>query len=344
MFAMKRFLVRLITPLITLTFLSGAYAQEQVYFNRLPAELFNVTPPSARVSGTPGTMSIQQSSCRSASAGDMRQQIVNTAVQEWAYFGFSVLEQSVNPAPNPVPRSRRTFPRLDPEESARVADSIAGYWSATSDGSWILAEQNNTWSGPAGIASRWRNPWSAAFISWVMCESGLGEPELFERAIAHHSYIDQAILARDANDSKAAYMAYDLGEQEILPGDLLCRGSRPAYKSIAQRRDQLGVGARTHCDIVVNVDGEAEQILTIGGNVRASVRLKLFQASLSDDGHLSPQSNPNRPLFAHLKLDAAPVALDALGNSPTMNAVTCTQFEAPTALAKLGLPETSGTC
>ena len=42
-------------------------------------------------------------------------------------------------------RRRGRGSRLGPQESARVADSIAGYWSTTSDGSWIIDRQKE-WS------------------------------------------------------------------------------------------------------------------------------------------------------------------------------------------------------
>ena len=209
---------------------------------------------------------------------------------------------------------------MSPSEYARVADSIAGYWTVTPEGEWIIANQNGRWDGSPG-SSRWRTPWSAAFISWVMCESGLVDSGRFQRAVAHHTYIDQAIRARDGDGGRAAFTAYDIGETGILPGDLLCSGRRPAYRSLAERRRQMGEGARTHCDVVVALDEGLGRILTIGGNVRGTVSLKLVPAAASDVG-LRPDGGP-RPLFAHLKLRDEPVAPYALGDSPTMRLLGC---------------------
>ena len=116
---------------------------------------------------------------------------------------------------------------MSADEAARVAASIAGYWAATPDSGWILQRQNASWRSQ-GLGARWRNAWSAAFISWIMCESGLGEAKQFQRVIAHHSYIDQAIQARRHGSPEAAYVAFDVGEVPVEPGDMLCRGSRPA--------------------------------------------------------------------------------------------------------------------
>ncbi len=186
--------------------------------------------------------------------------------------------------------------------------------------------------------ARWRDPWSAAFISWVMCESGIDDQQQFQRAIAHHSYIDQAIRARDNPDGKALFVAYQPGEQPINPGDLLCSGLRPMYRTLAERRAQLGVGARTHCDIVVEVNESAQQILTIGGNVRASVRMKVFPAGVESGGQLAPLPT-SRYIFAHLRRRTDGIAADAVRQTPTLQQLACVRPPpASFATASLALP------
>ncbi|HJO39197.1 MAG: DUF2272 domain-containing protein [Vicinamibacterales bacterium] len=298
---------------------SGGFAQ-QASFDRLPSEALDVVPPSSRVMGVPGRMTVERSSCRSVPLGEVRQRIVDVAAQEWGFFGFSLVDQT-----QPVEqggRRRRRWRRTSPEEAGRVAGSIAGYWSVTPEGGWIVDAQNDSWNGSNGIASRWRYPWSAAFISWVMCEGGLSDTDQFRRAVAHHSYIDQAIRARNAETPTAAFTAYDIGEAAVAPGDLLCSARRPAYRSIAERRRQLGEGARTHCDVVVKVDVAHNRILAIGGNVRGAVSLKLIPATEEPGLGLRPGGSGRR-LFAHLKLRADAASPDALDLTPTMQALTC---------------------
>ena len=155
-----------------------------------------------------------------------------------------------------------------------------------------------------------------------MCEGGLGETTQFQRAVAHHVYIDQAIRARAVNAPSAAFDAYDIVTAPIAPGDLLCSARRPAYRSIAERRRQMGHGARTHCDIVVKMDSSHNRILAIGGNVRGSVSLKLFPAVREPSEDLRPVGTGRR-LFAHLKLRADPIEENALDGTPTMQALGC---------------------
>ena len=327
----SRLLVLLsIAALVMLAGTRGVSAQ-QPGFGRLPTEVFDVAPPSARVRGVPGVMVVQPRACRTLPTADTRRRIVDVAVQEWAFFGFRLAaanDTEDNDQP-PTLRSEDGEPRrgrrsrLSPAEAERVASSIAGYWAVTAEGSWIVARQNDRWNLD-GIAARWNAPWSAAFVSWVMCEAGLGATTQFQRAIAHYTYIDQAIRARDGSASQAAFTAYDPGETAIEPGDLLCSSRRPTYRTIGDRRRQMGVGARSHCDVVVSVDQPGRRILAIGGNVRGVVSLKSFPAILEVGKPLRLDiGNGERRIFAHLKLRAGAVDSRAIETSPTVHASEC---------------------
>ena len=295
-------------------------------FERLPAAELAVMAPSARVVGEPGSMRIAPAPCPSTDEPGLRRRILEIAAQEWGYFGFHIVDETAiddNDGRDRFRSSRRPFSWLDPAESARVAASIAGYWAVTRDGAWILERQNSHWNGPEGVAARWRDPWSAAFISWVMCESGLGSEDRFRHHIAHHVYIDQAIEARDDPASAAAFVAYDVGERPLEPGDMVCRARRGAYRSIAERRRDIGVGVRSHCDIVVGIEPERGRILAIGGNVRGRVSLKLLPAEFrppGDDHVATSIGRGGRSVFAHLELRASSVEADAFEKTATLRA------------------------
>jgi hypothetical protein len=308
---------------------SNAIARDPDY-GRLPSTQLDVTAPSERVRGAAGEMSARPMACRSIPPSETRRRIVDIAVQEWGFFGFPIVDYTNYDDDMPYdPASWRfRFPSLPQEEAVRVAASVAGYWAVTSQGAGMISRQNQAWGEPWGINGRWADPWSAAFISWVMCEAGLGDNSQFQRAIAHWSYIDQAIRARDGSAPNAGYVAYDPGDEPILPGDLLCSSRRPAYRTVTDRRRHLGVGARSHCDIVVKVDEKEQRIYTIGGNVRRSVALKMFPTTRAPGKNLRPRSitsdaDDERPMFAHLKLRARAIEANALDNTPTMKSLDC---------------------
>ena len=309
---------------------------------RLPRAEFDVIPPGERIMGMRGDMTVWQTACRIGPTPQARRRIVDIAVQEWLVMGSQIVDftqvethlippglipQSLNPALE-QPRLGVRFPRIGiPDSDFRDDATIGGYWSATPEGRRIVAEQNRAWNAPGGDAVGWVEPWSAAFISWVMCEAGLGDPEHFRRSAAHITYIDQAIRARDGMASDAAYVAYDAGEAPMNPGDLLCnsRDGTP-YENLAQARESFGVAAASHCDVVVKLD--EREVLVIGGNVQSSVSLTIVPLRRDGAHYLRPVAQSDIPgarrVFAHLKLRADPIERNAIDNSPAIRALART--------------------
>ena len=94
---------------------------------------------------------------------------------------------------------------------------------------------------------------------------------------------------------------------------------------VAERRQDLGEGTRSHCDVVVKLDADNERILAIGGNVRSSVRLKFLPARLESNGPANVFASigrGSRAVFAHLKLQAQSIGDDAFETSPTIKALS----------------------
>ena len=99
-------------------------------FNRLSPVVLDVVPPSARVSGAPGEMTVWQESCRTFPAGEVRRRIVDVAIQEWGFFGFRIVDQtSAAAAGTGARRSLRRPPRLGPRSGfhRRLLDRHAGW-------------------------------------------------------------------------------------------------------------------------------------------------------------------------------------------------------------------------
>lgn len=327
---MKRGGGRLAGSLLAVVLLLSPSAGSSQILDRLPADVLDVTPPTARATGALSEMRAVALECRATPGTDLRRRIVETAIQEWAFFGFPVLDRLNGArllAGAPLRAGRVAFeyttrraPTPTAREGARVAATIAGYWAVTPEGPGIVREQARRWND-RGAGTRWNAPWSAAFISWVMCEAGLGTRDQFHRAIAHWTYVDQAIRARDSGAETAGYLAYDIGETVVEPGDLLCSGRRPRYANLAARRSQMGEGASSHCDIVVEADEAEGRILAIGGNVLRSVSLKVLAAESAPEGGLLPRSTDGAPLYAHLKLRAESIGNRGLSESGVLAAV-----------------------
>ena len=84
------------------------------YQERLPQDIFDVAAPSARVTGAPGDMAYLERNCRAIATDNLRQRIVNTAIQEWSYFGYALYDLTHTRDDNPDYRRRPwTRPRID---------------------------------------------------------------------------------------------------------------------------------------------------------------------------------------------------------------------------------------
>ena len=132
-------------------------------------------------------------------------------------------------------------------------------------------------------------PWSAAFISYVIRQSGAGATA-FKFGNAHRAYIYDAFAASAAEPTNEAgdrlYRACPLAATKPRPGDLVCQQREPSLAEASEAtvreriRSELGGSAaartvrRTHCDVVASVDVKARKVYVIGGNVVQSVTAK----------------------------------------------------------------------
>src|SRR5262245_13052264 len=129
-------------------FLGTSVIAQRMPLQRLSSEAFGVISPSARIRGTPGRMTVQQTGCRTLPVAETRRHVVDIAVQEWAFFGFSIVE----PGGQDFDIFDERYSLLSSEDSARVASSIAGYWAVTPQGFGIVADQNRCGTGPKALA------------------------------------------------------------------------------------------------------------------------------------------------------------------------------------------------
>ena len=132
-------------------------------------------------------------------------------------------------------------------------------------------------------------PWSAAFISYVIRQSGVAA-NAFQFSNAHRAYIYDAFAASAAEQTNGAderiYRACPLAATRPRAGDLICQLREPALadasdEAVRQRiRAELAGNAdarsvrRTHCEVVAHIDVKARKMYTIGGNVNQAVTVR----------------------------------------------------------------------
>ena len=211
----------------------------------------------------------------------LRQRLIDLAVQEWARFGYPIARRAgdVSAAfPELAARDLSTAPYN--ENDPLLLSAIGGYWAAligveatgvADVGSHEIAERNALWERTAGELRRndgWRTPWSAAFISWLMCEAGATP---FTLSWAHRDYVDAAIAAADGGPAHLYHARPP--DRAPSPGDLLCSHRADYRTDLAARREEFGVLGDMHCDLVIAVNASTRDVLALGGNVENGVTL-----------------------------------------------------------------------
>lgn len=129
-------------------------------------------------------------------------------------------------------------------------------------------------------------PWSAAFVSYVIRQSGVAA-NAFAFSNAHRAFIYDAFAvsaaeaAHEFNDR--LYRACPLTATKPRVGDLICGQREPALagasdEALRERiRTELAGSPdarsvrRTHCEVVASIDAPARKMYAIGGNVARSL-------------------------------------------------------------------------
>jgi hypothetical protein len=172
---------------------------------------------------------------------------------------------------------------------------VATYWSSTPALDQMIASkihgaaecrtEATTWSAAAFCRSFIvDNPWSAAFVSHVMQESGVND---FSFSRDHMGYLRAAYAG--AGKSGPYRLVAPSGETPEL-GDLLCysrEGRVKTHRDLIALFERGGRELGTHCDVVVGVDLDGDsKLYVIGGNVLQAVAMR--KLSLNARGVFSP--------------------------------------------------------
>jgi hypothetical protein len=194
--------------------------------------------------------------CRAQPIDGVRQRIIDLAFGAWAAFGQPSLDLLAQPKPVPGFSTPLAPTPTSDSGPSRLA-LIAGFWGVVPWGGKYIREQNDRWH--TARDQEWREHWSAAFTSWVMCESGLDNSQ-FLRSAAHRDYIRNALT-----DDRSAFKLMP-GTSLASPGDMLCASEDGLPNDIVDQQHLDALNDRMlHCYVVVEAN---EQVtFVIGGNV-----------------------------------------------------------------------------
>lgn len=203
----------------------------------------------------------------------IRRAIIARATREWVRFGRQTVVMK---------GSKESIPNVGAweDDDSRYSSLVNAYWRAVGK--------------PHIYGSNCRQPWSAAFMGWVMAGAGVPASQ-FPRVPAHWIYL--ARMIEEAGYPGRYFVPRRTADYSPEPGDLICAyrgGLRPASSGGYTSARGLS-GKPTHCDLVVKKSGRTLE--AIGGNVRNSVSKVTLE--LDAGGHL--QAVPRRPWFLILE-------------------------------------------
>lgn len=231
------------------------------------------TPPQQPETGGTGTWAGRPIGAPPNPMPRIKETILSSATREWEYFG----RQTVI-----LKGAEESIPHVGAweDDGGPYSNRVNAYWRAV---------------GRPGLNGMdCQEPWSAAFMGWVMKSAGVPESQ-FIRGIAHWEYL--AGIIDEAGYGGRWFVPRRVTDYSPQPGDLVCasRGaSKPrlndGYISAGQLR-----GLSSHCDLVVGKSGQTLDV--IGGNVRNSVSKTTLE--LDSQGRL--QVVPRRPWFLILE-------------------------------------------
>ncbi len=292
------------------------------------AESWTPPNPSDRASNVAGQWQATTTNCPAPDTQrPLRQRLVDVAAQEWARFGFPVIDNRAQGLRQIVrPRRAAIIPdALNPvvsggtkqalrlgymEDDAQVRPAIAGYWTAVPGQSALVVQSRlNGVHRSAG----WSMAWSAGFISYIVCAAGVEDMAAFQRSDSHYSYVDQAIRNAQDQNPVGLFRARDIATGLPKVGDLLCAdraaNNQPSYGTLEARSAQLGEPRFMHCDLVVSVSQRGGYVGLIGGNVVQAVSMTLV--GIKPSTRTAParvvtefDDTTSRPWFAILELQA----------------------------------------
>lgn len=194
--------------------------------------------------------------------------IINVANREWDYFG-----------------QQRVIYQSNEESIPHV-----GYWE---DDDTHVYRVNTYWRAvdmPGLDGNDCRQPWSAAFVSWVMLTAGVPS-FLFPPSRAHWVYLEHII--RGSDGPSRSFVPHDIKTYKPQPADLICASREYLPPPTIRKPSDASFldNTKLHCDIVVARNDDTLE--AIGGNVRNSVSKSIL--TLDSSGHLQPTKR--RPWF-----------------------------------------------
>lgn len=163
-------------------------------------------------------------------------------------------------------------PNITFETNSRNFPAQKAYWGTVGVRPTDAQLGDSVWQN--GINGQDGHYWSAAFISYVVQQAGAGTHFCYNAS--HSCYIVCARQNREYSSLQNPFWAYPIDDPIAAwpePGDIVCKNRDGGALTL----DGINCGNNSHCDIVVSIDRELRQMVTIGGNVDNRVARRIVR-------------------------------------------------------------------
>lgn len=212
--------------------------------------------PGAPTTTATGTWAGRPIGAAPAPQPGLRQAIITKATREWGEFGRQVVV---------FDGTEESIPEVGvwEDDDRGHSDRVSTYWRAA--------------GRPRLDGYDCNQPWSAAFLGWVMQTAGV-PPDQFPQAPTHAAYLSRITDA--AGEPGRYWVPRRVADYSPRPGDIVCATRNPRASTDLGAVPERG----THCDLVVTLDGATLEV--IGGDVRNAVSKS--RLPLDGQGRLKP--------------------------------------------------------
>jgi GH24 family phage-related lysozyme (muramidase) len=173
------------------------------------------------------------------------------------------------------------------ETDSFVTSRLQEYWKAAGLNYTAAQLQDANWQKD--------NPWSAAFISWVIKQAGGGNS--FKYSPLHMKYVSAAKQNTVNKTSDNPFWLCNVNNALPEPGDLICRNRGSSNFTF----DTVTDSGSSHSDIVVEVDYSNNKMIVIGGN-KTGDTVGREEIRLTNNGLIDTSYGAQNKIFAVLKV------------------------------------------
>jgi hypothetical protein len=205
----------------------------------------------------------------------LRNRVVDQAISEWVFFGKPLMQDGI--------LIRRGKDEGDDGQWQRIST----YWRDGVLNTSILSRED---------ATNTENPWSAAFLSYIMKKAGAGDR--FPYSSQHAAYIKDAIHNKMQPSPEGSFIGHRPLDYAPRPGDMICATRLWAQHEVTYDNVADYDFFPSRCELVIG--STDKQIDVIGGDRMNSVMGQQLKAV---NGKLAPEDAKSWLVVIETRLD-----------------------------------------